>query len=88
MNDENVKALELEVCKNYPRSKSQEQVLAIQLETLLLGFDVYLEAECAASESSGPSEISKEKIFLRVFRGRSRLKPFKYSSDQGLYFHR
>ena len=46
--------------------KSHDQLLASQLQTLLVGFDVYLETEVL--DVSAPVEIPKEKVIPRVFR--------------------
>ena len=46
--------------------KSHDQLLASQLQTLLVGFDVYLETEVL--DVSASVEIPKEKVIPRVFR--------------------
>ena len=61
--------LEEEVNLHYEElvvDKSHDQLLASQLQALLVGFDVYLETEVL--DVSAPVEIPKEKVIPRVFR--------------------
>lgn len=50
------------------KEKSEDQILTNQLQRLLMCFDVYLESEAHCTESEGPVEISKEKVFARAAR--------------------
>ncbi|KAJ8313100.1 hypothetical protein KUTeg_010473 [Tegillarca granosa] len=70
------------------QKKSEDQILTNQLQRLLMCFDVYLESEVHCTESEGPVEISKEKVFARAARGPNRTKPYKYSPEMGIFTHR
>jgi THO complex subunit 5 len=48
--------------------KSHDQLLANQLQRLVMCFDVYLETEAQSGSNEGPIEIAKEKVFARVTR--------------------
>ena len=47
---------------------SHDQLLANQLQRLVMCFDVYLETEAQNASKEGPLEIAKEKVFSRVTR--------------------
>lgn len=91
MNDFHVQEMEEEVNIYYDelkKKKSEDQILTNQLQRLLMCFDVYLESEVHCTESEGPVEISKEKVFARAARGPNRTKPYKYSPEMGIFTHR
>uniref|UniRef100_A0A2K6URM9 THO complex 5 n=1 Tax=Saimiri boliviensis boliviensis TaxID=39432 RepID=A0A2K6URM9_SAIBB len=90
-NDDNIRAMESEVnvcykelCGPWP----SHQLLTNQLQRLCVLLDVYLETESHDDSVEGPKEFPQEKMCLRLFRGPSRMKPFKYNHPQGFFSHR
>ncbi|XP_059978101.1 THO complex subunit 5 homolog isoform X3 [Lagenorhynchus albirostris] len=90
-NDDNIRAMESEVnvcykelCGPWPG----HQLLTNQLQRLCVLLDVYLETESHDDSVEGPKEFPQEKMCLRLFRGPSRMKPFKYNHPQGFFSHR
>uniref|UniRef100_A0A8C9LSH1 THO complex 5 n=1 Tax=Piliocolobus tephrosceles TaxID=591936 RepID=A0A8C9LSH1_9PRIM len=90
-NDDNIRAMEGEVnvcykelCGPWP----SHQLLTNQLQRLCVLLDVYLETESHDDSVEGPKEFPQEKMCLRLFRGPSRMKPFKYNHPQGFFSHR
>uniref|UniRef100_A0A670ZR27 THO complex subunit 5 n=1 Tax=Pseudonaja textilis TaxID=8673 RepID=A0A670ZR27_PSETE len=91
MNDDNIRAMESEVnvCyKELSGPKPGYQLLTNQLQRLCVVLDVYLETETHDNSVEGPKEFPQEKMCLRLARGPSRLKPFKYNYPQGFFSHR
>ncbi|WAR03093.1 THOC5-like protein [Mya arenaria] len=91
LNDIHVQELEEEVNVQYEElvhAGSRDQLLTNQLQRLVMCLDVYLETESLTASQEGPVEIAKEKVFTRTARGRQRTKPYKYSSDTGIFTHR
>ncbi|XP_029475606.1 THO complex subunit 5 homolog isoform X2 [Rhinatrema bivittatum] len=90
-NDDNIRALESEVNVYYKelcRPKPGYQLLTNQLQRLCMGLDVYLETESHDNSVEGPKEFPQEKMCLRLVRGPSRMKPFKFNFPQGFFSHR
>ncbi|XP_071180226.1 THO complex subunit 5 homolog isoform X2 [Mytilus edulis] len=90
LNDINIQEMEEEVNVHYKEMiihKSHDQILANQLQRLLMCFDVYLETETQNAEE-GPKEISKEKVYARFARGPNRTKPYKFCAEVGIFSHR
>lgn len=53
--------------------RSMDQLLTIQVQNLLMCFDIYLETEMDSRLAiEGPNEFAKEKMCPRVFRQLSR----------------
>ncbi|XP_043834260.1 THO complex subunit 5 homolog isoform X2 [Dromiciops gliroides] len=90
-NDDNIRAMESEVSVCYRElygSKPGHQLLTNQLQRLCVVLDVYLETESHDTSVEGPKEFPQEKMCLRLVRGPSRMKPFKYNYPQGFFSHR
>uniref|UniRef100_A0A8C6XEP0 THO complex subunit 5 n=1 Tax=Naja naja TaxID=35670 RepID=A0A8C6XEP0_NAJNA len=80
---------EVNVCyKELSGPKPGYQLLTNQLQRLCVVLDVYLETETHDNSVEGPKEFPQEKMCLRLARGPSRLKPFKYNYPQGFFSHR
>ncbi|XP_032085602.1 THO complex subunit 5 homolog [Thamnophis elegans] len=91
MNDDNIRAMESEVNVCYKElcgPKPGYQLLTNQLQRLCVVLDLYLETETHDNSVEGPKEFPQEKMCLRLARGPSRLKPFKYNYSQGFFSHR
>ncbi|KAM4710497.1 THO complex subunit 5 isoform 2-T2 [Discoglossus pictus] len=90
-NDENIRVMESEVNVFYKELLDPApgfQLLTNQLQRLCMLLDVYLETECRDNSVEGPHEFPPEKICLRLVRGPSRTKPFKYNHPRGFFSHR
>ncbi|XP_053558159.1 THO complex subunit 5 homolog isoform X2 [Bombina bombina] len=90
-NDENIRVMESEVnvfFKELLGPLPGFQLLTNQLQRLCMLLDVYLETERHDNSIEGPHEFPPEKICLRLVRGPSRTKPFKYNHPQGFFSHR
>ncbi|XP_038619582.1 THO complex subunit 5 homolog isoform X2 [Tachyglossus aculeatus] len=90
-NDDNIRAMESEVNVCYKELCAPGpgyQLLTNQLQRLCVVLDVYLETESHDNSVEGPKEFPQEKMCLRLVRGPSRMKPFKYNSPQGFFSHR
>ncbi|KAM5194386.1 THO complex subunit 5 isoform 2-T2 [Mantella aurantiaca] len=90
-NDENIRVMESEINVYYKELCGPSpgfQLLTNQLQRLCMLLDVYLETECHDNSVEGPHEFPPEKICLRLVRGPSRTKPFKYNYPQGFFSHR
>ncbi|XP_027422172.1 THO complex subunit 5 homolog isoform X6 [Bos indicus x Bos taurus] len=90
-NDDNIRAMESEVNVCYKElcgPRPGHQLLTNQLQRLCVLLDVYLETESHDDSVEGPKEFPQEKMCLRLFRGPSRIKPFKYNHPQGFFSHR
>ncbi|KAM4808445.1 THO complex subunit 5 isoform 2-T2 [Rhinophrynus dorsalis] len=90
-NDENIRVMESEVNLFYKELSGPSpgfQLLTNQLQRLCMLLDVYLETERHDNSVEGPHEFPLEKICLRLVRGPSRTKPFKYNHPQGFFSHR
>ncbi|XP_073410187.1 THO complex subunit 5 isoform X4 [Dendrobates tinctorius] len=90
-NDENIRVMESEINVHYKELSGPSpgfQLLTNQLQRLCMLLDVYLETECHDNSVEGPHEFPPEKICLRLVRGTSRMKPFKYNYPQGFFSHR
>ncbi|KAM9329638.1 THO complex subunit 5 [Gastrophryne carolinensis] len=90
-NDENIRVMESEINvyhKELSGPSPGYQLLTNQLQRLCMLLDVYLETECLDNSVEGPHEFPPEKICLRLLRGPSRMKPFKYNYPQGFFSHR
>ncbi|XP_069616141.1 THO complex subunit 5 isoform X2 [Ranitomeya imitator] len=90
-NDENIRVMESEINVHYKELGGFSpgfQLLTNQLQRLCMLLDVYLETECHDNSVEGPHEFPPEKICLRLVRGPSRMKPFKYNYPQGFFSHR
>ncbi|XP_077016743.1 THO complex subunit 5 isoform X2 [Tamandua tetradactyla] len=90
-NDDNIRAMESEVNVCYKElcgTRPSHQLLTNQLQRLCVLLDVYLETESHDDSVEGPKEFPQEKMCLRLFRGPSRMKPFKYNHPQGFFSHR
>ncbi|XP_006894935.1 PREDICTED: THO complex subunit 5 homolog [Elephantulus edwardii] len=90
-NDDNIRAMESEVNVCYKElygAQTSYQLLTNQLQRLCVLLDVYLETESHDDSVEGPKEFPQEKMCLRLFRGPSRMKPFKYNHPQGFFSHR
>nr|XP_042141423.1 THO complex subunit 5 homolog [Peromyscus maniculatus bairdii] len=90
-NDDNIRAMESEVNVCYKElcgPRPSHQLLTNQLQRLCVLLDVYLETESHDDSVEGPKEFPQEKMCLRLFRGPSRMKPFKYNHPQGFFSHR
>ncbi|XP_075686010.1 THO complex subunit 5 isoform X2 [Rhinoderma darwinii] len=90
-NDENIRVMECEINVYYKELCGPApgfQLLTNQLQRLCMLLDVYLETECHDNSVEGPHEFPPEKICLRLVRGPSRMKPFKYNHPQGFFSHR
>ncbi|XP_060641269.2 THO complex subunit 5 homolog [Anolis sagrei] len=90
-NDDNIRAMEREVNVHQGELLGPHrgfQLLTNQLQRLCLLMDVYLETEAHDSSVEGPKEFPREKMCLRLARGPSRMKPFKYNHPQGFFSHR
>ncbi|KAM4053350.1 THO complex subunit 5 isoform 2-T2 [Anomaloglossus baeobatrachus] len=90
-NDENIRVMESEINVFYKELSGPSpgfQLLTNQLQRLCMLLDVYLETECHDNSVEGPHEFTPEKICLRLVRGPSRMKPFKYNYPQGFFSHR
>ncbi|XP_072271394.1 THO complex subunit 5 isoform X2 [Pyxicephalus adspersus] len=90
-NDENIRVMESEINVYYKELCGPApgfQLLTNQLQRLCMLLDVYLETECHDNSVEGPHEFPPEKICLRLVRGPSRTKPFKYNYPQGFFSHR
>ncbi|XP_073527835.1 THO complex subunit 5 isoform X1 [Phyllobates terribilis] len=90
-NDENIRVMESEINVQYKELSGPSpgfQLLTNQLQRLCMLLDVYLETECHDNSVEGPHEFPPEKICLRLVRGPSRMKPFKYNYPQGFFSHR
>ncbi|XP_021951482.1 THO complex subunit 5 homolog [Folsomia candida] len=61
-------------------------LVSLQLLRLLQGIDIILETDFMVEESAGPSEFTREKLFLRASTGRNLRRPFKYCGTGGGYF--
>lgn len=61
-----------------PFKKTIGNVLTVQLKRAMCSLDIYLETETIrlSSITSG-TELKSEKTFLKVFRGRTRSRPYK-----------
>lgn len=59
--------------------KTIGNVLTIQLKRAMCSLDIYLETESIrlSSATTSAPEIKSEKTFLKVFRGRTRSRPYK-----------
>ncbi|XP_033747384.1 THO complex subunit 5 homolog isoform X2 [Pecten maximus] len=91
LNDSHIQAMEEEVNLHYQelmKEKSHDQILSNQMQRLMMCFDIYLETEAQNTESEGPMEISKEKVFTRVTRGPNRTKPYMFCPEVGIFTHR
>uniref|UniRef100_A0A452RF00 THO complex subunit 5 n=1 Tax=Ursus americanus TaxID=9643 RepID=A0A452RF00_URSAM len=90
-NDDNIRAMESEVNVCYKElcgPRPSHQLLTNQLQRLCVLLDVYLETDSHDDSVEGPKEFPQEKMCLRLFRGPSRMKPFKYNHPQGFFSHR
>lgn len=90
-NDENIRVMESEINVYYKELGGPSpgfQLLTNQMQRLCMLLDVYLETECHDNSVEGPHEFPPEKICLRLVRGLSRIKPFKYNYPQGFFSHR
>lgn len=90
-NDDNIRAMESEVNVYYRElcgPRLGHQLLTNQLQRLCVVLDVYLETETHDNSVEGPKEFPQEKMCLRLVRGPSRMKPFKYNYPQGFFSHR
>ncbi|XP_063769422.1 THO complex subunit 5 homolog isoform X2 [Pseudophryne corroboree] len=90
-NDENIRVMESEINVYYKELSGLSpgfQMLTNQIQRLCMLLDVYLETECHDNSVEGPHEFPPEKICLRLVRGPSRMKPFKYNYPQGFFSHR
>lgn len=87
-NDENIRVMESEINVYYKELGGPSpgfQLLTNQMQRLCMLLDVYLETECHDNSVEGPHEFPPEKICLRLVRGLSRMKPFKYNYPQGFF---
>jgi len=87
-NDPAVRDLEKEV-NMHSLSEFQEwaEILVnLQIQRLIQCVDIILETDFILGESVGPSEFSRDKLFLRAAAGRNSRRPFKYFGTGGGYF--
>uniref|UniRef100_A0A2R5LLC7 Putative monocyte differentiation n=2 Tax=Ornithodoros turicata TaxID=34597 RepID=A0A2R5LLC7_9ACAR len=82
--DDALKELEREVNLEWGNTDS---VLSIQMQQLLVGLDVLLEASADCSLHC-PREFAHDKVLAHPVRGRSRSHPYKFLSHLGLFTHR
>lgn len=82
--DDTLKELERELNLEWELTES---LLSIQLQQLLVGLDVLLEASADASLHC-PREFAHDKVLARPVRGRSRSHPYKFLPQLGLFTHR
>ncbi|XP_060105322.1 THO complex subunit 5 homolog isoform X1 [Heteronotia binoei] len=90
-NDDNIRSMEGEVNVYYKElcgPKPGYQLLTNQLQRLCVVLDVYLETETHDNSVEGPKEFPQEKMCLRLVRGPSRMKPFRFNYPQGFFSHR
>ncbi len=90
-NDNNIRDLEAEVNLYYDElitAKSHDHLLSNQLQRLLMCFDVFLETKGEGEGAEGPSEFAREKMFIRLARGRGRSKPYKYNAQYRYFTQR
>ncbi|KAG8455654.1 hypothetical protein GDO86_001733 [Hymenochirus boettgeri] len=90
-NDDNIRVMESEVNVFYRELCGPTpgfQLLTNQIQRLCMLLDVYLETERHDNSVEGPREFPPEKICLRLLRGPSRTKPFKFNYPQGFFSHR
>uniref|UniRef100_A0A2K5CBT1 THO complex 5 n=1 Tax=Aotus nancymaae TaxID=37293 RepID=A0A2K5CBT1_AOTNA len=90
-NDDNIQAMESKVnvcCKELCGPWPSHQLLTNHLQRLCVLLDVYLETESHDDSVEGPKEFPQKKMYLRLFRGPGRMKPFKYNHPQGFFSHR
>uniref|UniRef100_A0A8C5M0X0 THO complex subunit 5 n=1 Tax=Leptobrachium leishanense TaxID=445787 RepID=A0A8C5M0X0_9ANUR len=90
-NDENIRAMESEINVFYKELHGPSpgyQLLTNQMQRLCMLLDLYLETEGHDNGVEGPHEFPSEKICLRMVRGPSRIKPFKFNYPQGFFSHR
>ncbi|XP_033628155.1 THO complex subunit 5 homolog A-like [Asterias rubens] len=90
-NDNNIRDMEAEVNLYYDElftAKSHDYLLSNQLQRLLMCFDVFLETKGEGEGAEGPSEFAREKMFIRLARGRGRSKPYKYSAQYRYFTQR
>lgn len=57
--------------------KTIANVLTVQLKRAMCSLDIYLETETIRLSTTSATEIKSEKTFLKVFRGRTRSRPYK-----------
>lgn len=92
LNDEGIREMEREVnicSRGSVDPRSLDQLLIVQVQSLLMCLDVYLETEMDRSAATErPNEFPKEKMFPRMTRGPSRSKPYKYDFQLGFFTHR
>ncbi|XP_074635104.1 THO complex subunit 5 homolog [Acropora palmata] len=88
--DSSTKAIEGEVNVFYPELTEQDSsfnLLANQLRRLQMCFDIYLESG-SLNDVQGAESFDREKLFLRVKKGRDRGLPLRYDSSRGLFTQR
>lgn len=57
--------------------KTIANVLTVQLKRAMCSLDIYLETETIRLSTTPAAEMKSEKTFLKVFRGRTRSRPYK-----------
>ncbi|XP_022085627.1 THO complex subunit 5 homolog isoform X2 [Acanthaster planci] len=92
-NDNDIRDLESELNLHYDElvtEKSHDYLLSSQLQRLLMCFDVYVETrrEGEGDGAEGPTEFAREKMFIRLTRGRGRSKPYKYNAQYRYFTQR
>lgn len=88
--DSSTKAIEGEVNVFYSELTEQDSsfnLLANQLRRLQMCFDIYLESG-SLNDVQGAESFDREKLFLRVKKGRDRGLPLRYDSSRGLFTQR
>ncbi|XP_038053852.1 THO complex subunit 5 homolog [Patiria miniata] len=90
-NDNDIRDLESELNLHYDElvtEKSHDYLLSNQLQRLLMCFDVYVETRGEGEGAEGPTEFAREKMFIRLTRGRGRSKPYKYNAQYRYFTQR
>ncbi|XP_071743634.1 THO complex subunit 5 homolog [Lepeophtheirus salmonis] len=90
-NSEHIRALEREINLGLNNIFDENElvshrteILSLQIQKLLSGFDVMLEA-WNATQDTDHLEFPREKTFLQPVRGRDRILPLKYNSKLQIY---
>lgn len=91
-NDHDIREMEEELNLHYQEltvNKAEDYLLANQVQRLMMCFDVYLETKTVGDEGTErPLEFAREKMYMRITRGRSRSRPYRYYPQQGYFTHR
>uniref|UniRef100_UPI0035900B58 THO complex subunit 5 homolog n=1 Tax=Myxine glutinosa TaxID=7769 RepID=UPI0035900B58 len=87
--DINILAMEKEVNVFWADFGCQgSEILSLQLAHLAACLDVYLETSDIRPSHKGCTAFPRDKMLLRVTRGPSRVKPFHYDTQHGVFSHR